>query len=364
MRSAVGHWARRGFLAAALTLSAFAAEVQADVAVAIDAGTGHLMLDGLSSAERDRLMSDTSRVTLQVAGLGASQGMPLKISETADGLQVKPRFALRAGATYHLQLDLGSGEQAFEIALPAAEATTPRLAAFAPSQAVLPANTLRLYLTFSEPMALGALRDAVTLMRSDGTEVDSPFLTLGPELWDKGQTRVTLLFDPGRIKQGVGPNLSHGAPLVAGESYHLVIGKGLRSTKGVPLAQDITVAFRVGPAEARAIVTEDWDITPPKAASQTPLSVAFDRIMDEGPVRRMITLQDANGKAVQGHVHTDGGGWSFVPDHPWTAGEYALRIDPALEDIAGNAVHQAFDAPEGTIGTVQRVVTLPVSIGG
>ena len=360
---AVSLWLRRGLFAAVLSLTALASGAIADVTAQYDAEQGVIVLKGLEDATRERLLSDPALAKLQVVGLGALQGTPVTINEVAGGLHISPRFSLRAGTDYVLHIDLESASQVFNISIPAPNVPAPRLAAFTPSQSVIPANTLRLYLSFSESMARGNLRDAITLSKSDGTKVDSPFLALGPELWDKAQKRVTLLFDPGRIKQGVGPNLSHGAPLEAGESYHLVIDGSLESAEGVPLGDDVRMTFRVGPAETRAINPLTWHVLSPKAGSQVPLSIAFDRIMDVGPLHRMITLQDSSGQPVPGTVQTDGGGWSFVPDQPWAAGDHKIKIAPELEDVSGNAVHQAFDAPQGTIGVSQEAVTLPVQIG-
>ncbi|MEL6688821.1 MAG: hypothetical protein AAFP28_00765 [Pseudomonadota bacterium] len=305
--------------------------------------------------------TDADEFVLQVSGLASSRGMPFSVTASSSSLRIKPRFALRPGTDYTLKLPDG---RTLAIAVPAQDAPSPKLVGFAPSQAVIPANTLRLYLHFSEPMARGQMRDAVRLLREDGTQVPSPFLTLGPELWDPTQTRVTLLLDPGRIKQGVGPNSHVGAPLEEGESYRLTVAEGMKSAAGEPLAQDTAIAFRVGPAERRAIAPETWQILSPPVNTRAPLTVAFDRIMDTGAVRRLIVLEDMNGDRVPGNVETDGGGWSLSPASNWTSGTYRLVIDPELEDVAGNTPGVPFDAEAGTIGTVQKAVHLLVVIGG
>jgi len=48
--------------------------------------------------------------------------------------------------------------------------------------------------------------------------------------------------------------------------------------------------------------------------------------------------------------------WQFVPERPWHEGEYALRVDAALEDIAGNSVAHVFDADLGADTTGARAV--------
>ena len=36
--------------------------------------------------------------------------------------------------------------------------------------------------------------------------------------------------------------------------------------------------------------------------------------------------------------------WQFVPDAPWYAERYQVRVHPALEDLSGNRVGHVFDA--------------------
>lgn len=363
MRS-LKHTVRRGFLAAVLALGVLPQVANAESTASFDEATGAITVEGLKQVDRAELLFDPARVILQVQGLDATRGMPVTVAEDEAAIHISPHFALRAGTDYVLKLDLHDIVQSFDVSLPALDAPIPQLTGFTPSQAVIPANTLRLYLTFSEPMSRGALRDAVTLLSSNGAEVPNPFLTLAPELWDTTQTRATLLFDPGRIKQGVGPNVSHGAPLAAGESYRLVIDASMRSAEGVSLGQDVRIAFRVGPSEHRPIEPTAWQILPPEPGTHRPLSLAFDRIMDSGAVRRLISVRRPDGQLVRGVVETDGGGWSLLPDQPWNNGTYTITVDPELEDVSGNAVGQAFDAQTGTIGVQQNAVTLDVRIGG
>ena len=248
------------------------------------------------------------------------------------------------------------------IALPAPDANLPRLVGFAPSQAVIPANTLRLYLHFSEPMARGQLREMVSLVTAGGAPIASPFLSLEAELWDPSQTRSTLLLDHGRIKQGVGPNAAGGAPLQEGQSYRLTVSQEMRSAAGYPLGSLASVAFRVGPPERRVITPETWEILAAAAGSHAPLSLAFDRIMDSGAVLRLITLQDPGGQPVQGQIASDGGGWSLVPERTWQTGRYSLIVDPDLEDISGNTIGAPFDGAAGTIGVQTEPVILTIEI--
>lgn len=353
------HLVRQAILAA-LTLLPLSAV--AEVTARFDRVAGTVLIDGLEPHERARVLADPALLRLQVTGLQARRGMPVSVAEADAAVVVKPRFALRAGTDYTLIIEDEGKSRILVISVPAPKAPKPTVIAFAPSQSVIPANTLRLYLEFSTPMARGQVRRAISLWRGDGTKVESPFLALGPELWDRSQTRVTLLLDPGRIKQGVGPNLERGAPLEPGETYRLVVSDEMESAAGVPLGTVAEVVFRVGPAERRAITPETWQVLSPPAGSQAPLTVAFDRIIDSGTSRRLLQVQDANGQMVRGQIVTDGGGWSLTPEHPWRSGTFRLVVDPQLEDVSGNTPAAAFDARAGAIGAEKAPVVLTLDI--
>lgn len=355
----LGSFMRQALLAACITLPL---PSMADPSVYFDAASSVVRLIGLDAAARAEVLSDADALRLNVASLKTARGMPITLAEQGGDIVVSPRFPLRSGTDYVLRLDLAGASYELNLALPVAETSPPELIRFSPSQAVIPANTLRLYVTFSEPMARGQLRDVVTLMTSDGVIVQSPLLNLEAELWDRSQTRATLLLDPGRIKQGVGPNAQAGSPLQPGQSYRLVVSGRMESASGVALGGDVTLGFRVGPAESRAIDPEGWQILAPAAGSHAPLAVAFDRIMDSGAVRRLLRVQDNAGNALHGQVTTDGGGWSFVPEQAWQAGVYHLIVDPELEDVSGNTIGAPFDAAPGTIGADQEPIILTIDI--
>lgn len=357
--SAFGHMVRQASLAA-LTLMPLSA--LAEVSAAFDARTGQVIVTGLTRGERAALISDPDRLRLRIKNTASERGMLVTLDGQPDALAVEPRFPLRHGVHYSLDLNLMGEDLALSLILPAAKAALPTVTGFSPSQSVIPANTLRLYLRFSEPMARGQVRKALRLLQEDGREVDSPFLNLDTELWDPSQTRVTLLLDPGRIKHGVGPNSRVGAPLRQGERYRLVVVGTMTSARGAPLGENVEVTFRAGPPEQRAIAPGNWSVEIPPAGSLAPLSVAFDRIMDSGASRRMLFVEGPAGERIKGRISTDGGGWSIFPERPWSIGSYSLHIAAELEDISGNTVSAPFDAPAGTMGTADASISLAVEI--
>ena len=69
-------------------------------------------------------------------------------------------------------------------------------------------------------MSRGEVYRRVRLVGEQG-DVDLPFLELGEELWDPEGRRLTLLFDPGRIKRGLKPREDAGQILQPGKRYAL-----------------------------------------------------------------------------------------------------------------------------------------------
>ncbi|MBO9453402.1 Ig-like domain-containing protein [Tropicibacter sp. R16_0] len=340
--SAIRFMVRQAMLAALLLPPiSGAAEVHAE----FDATSGSVIVSGLDEKERRELTGSPSEIYLQHAAADSSRSMALSLRTEGQTLFIDPRFGLRPGAGYIVRFR----DFETEIAVPGDEINTPELLWHAPADAQVPANMLRLYLMFSEPMARGQVRGSIWLERADGSRVDSPFLNLHAELWDRGQRRLTLLFDPGRIKQGVGPNQTDGAPLEVGESYRLIVADTMASAEGAPLGDRLVLPFRVGPALRTAVRPDDWLITSPEPGTSVPIAVTFDRAMDRGASARLINILDGSGTKVPGTVATDGRTWRFVPKMPWPAG-VRLRVDPDLEDISGNSLRAPFDAIANTIG--------------
>lgn len=305
-------WMVRKTLFAALFLVPHAAI--ADIATRFDTTSGTVVVSGLDGAGLAAVLAEPTRLRLQAVTVESGRGMMVVLTRDDDSLRITPQFPLRPGAPYALSLDLPDGAQFNgEIALPLPHAAAPRVTEFAPSQAVIPANVLRLYLTFSESMAAGQAAGAIHLYRQDGSLVPSPFLNLQTELWDRSQTRLTLILDPGRIKQGVGPNIAAGAPLRPGESYRLVVSGYMNSAAGMALGADHVSAFRVGPANRHALTPENWHVLLPSGRTLSALTISFDRILDDGAVRRLLRILDQEGQPLRGWVASDGQTWSFTP---------------------------------------------------
>jgi hypothetical protein len=222
-----------------------------------------------------------------------------------------------------------------------------------PSGNVLPSNILRLYIYFSAPMSRGQAGRRIHILDDNGKVLQGAqavFLP-GEELWDPNFQRLTMTFDPGRIKRGLTSNQSIGPPIAEGKRYTLVIDRDWEDARGVPMVEGFRKSFRGGPAERNPPDPKQWQITPPKAGTIGPLVVDFPNPMNYPLLQRMLTVSGARAR-VTGMVSVDHqeAQWRFTPHEPWRAGDYELIVDTAIEDLAGNHIGQAFD-----IDTFERV---------
>ena len=272
-------------------------------------------------------------------------------------IRFEPRFRFAAGVAYRVEIDtsaLGDREPGgpqsasltYRFALPAEnhERTT-RVTGVYPSVARVPSNLLRWYIETSAPMEPGNALRHVHLMDEAGRDVPGAFLALDEELWDPERRRLTLLFDPGRVKRGVRTNVESGAPLIAGRRYHLIIDDGWTDGTGAQLASRFDHAFEAVEADRRSPEPDRWRLSLPRASTRAPLRVSFGEPLDHALATRMLAVFDPDGERVPGAGTLAEGDstWSFTPSLPWLAGDYSLRVGGALEDLAGNNVVRVFD---------------------
>ena len=264
-----------------------------------------------------------------------------------DGRVVfRPRFPLAPGTVYRVRFEPNAGEPIeAEFDIPLADAPATRVVAIYPTTATVPVNLLKMYVTFSAPMRFGEAYAHVRLLDSEGEVVPDAILEVLEELWDPERRRLTLLFDPGRIKRDLEPNLTLGLPLREGESYVVEIDAAWRDGLGRPLAAGFTKAFSVGDADRTTPDPTRWKITAPRAGSGDPVDIAFPEPMDRALLDHMIVVVGPSGEVLDGRVEVDAAetAWHFVPSRPWPAGDYTLDINPDLEDLAGNNLAHLFD---------------------
>lgn len=273
------------------------------------------------------------------------------VSDSA--LEFEPMFPLDPGREYTVRFDprrLATPHRdsmlVKVVSLPARTdvAPTTTVTSIYPTNNEVPANQLRLYVTFSAPMSRQPGIDYVHLVDEHGQEVKHAFLPLAADFWNPDHTRYTLFLDPGRVKRGIVPNEQMGRPLQSGRAYALVIDSAWRDANGLPLAKSFRYEFRAGPAVEHGIDLAAWRIAPPRAGTRDTLSVTFGRSLDHGLLQRALGVE-RGGQPLTGDVTipTAEVQWKFVPKAAWSAGEHRLVVLSILEDVAGNRIGRAFE---------------------
>jgi hypothetical protein len=111
------------------------------------------------------------------------------------------------------------------------------------------------------------------------------------------------------------------------------------------LKADFEKKFKVVAADREPPNPLRWKITPPKAKSRDPLTIAFDEPLDHAIVQRVLRIADPNGAHVAGAFKLDAldRTFTFTPNDRWTAGVHKLIVPTIIEDLAGNNIGKPFD---------------------
>ena len=298
-------------------------------------------------------------------------------------VKFRPRFPLVAGLDYVARLDVGrlvslaTGRESRRAPVvasfslpPVAREPTTLVSQVYPTADRLPENLLRFYIHFSAPMGRGEAYEHIRLLDTEGRRVDGVFLEIREELWDPGMRRLTVFFDPGRIKRGLRPHLEVGTPLSAGAGYRLLVDPHWRDAAGQPLAAGFEKAFTVHAADRESPDPADWQIVAPTAGGRQALEIRFPEPLDHGLLRRVVQVRDAKGERLAGEVEiTDQERlFRFTPHQPWPAAEYAIQVETVLEDLAGNNLKKVFDldlaAPPRPATEDRETISLPFTVAG
>lgn len=260
-----------------------------------------------------------------------------RVEESA--LIFEPRFPVQPGVKYEASFHADPpARRTFEIA--AGQRTPPKVVAVYPSSGHLPENQLKMYAHFSAPMSRGSAYQRIRLLDEGGAPVELPFLEIEQELWDPAGRRLTILFDPGRIKRGLLPHQDVGPPLHPGHRYTLVIEPGWPDATGTPSVSVFRKEFAVVDADREPPDPSRWKIRQPQAGTVTPVTVTFPEPMDHALAGALLGIDGVAGKVDLDDQETV---WRFTPAQPWRRGTYSLTFDTALEDLAGNRIGRAFD---------------------
>src|SRR5215831_7337105 len=180
---------------------------------------------------------------------------------------------------------------------------TPRVVLVQPSGPKVPANLLRISISFASQVE-GPLLPRLSLLRADGSQVEAPFLE--QQLWSPSGRILTVLLHPGRVKTGLKAHDEKGPILSVGDDVALALD-------GIPIKR-----WSVGPADEIGPIVSAWRLSPVRVDSKQPLVVLLDRAID-GRNSDYLAIADVRDRRVAGRAQlTDGERrWTFTPSAPW-----------------------------------------------
>jgi len=343
-----------GFLVITGTLIR-AADTAAPVVLRFEPASANPLAITLIAEARDSALWPTDAVALLSRaaqpwfGLWLGEGKPGTVplagtySLAGAQLRFRPSLPLLPGQTYTARLERpGLSLRAEHRTAAPAPAAAPKLLSIYPTSDRLPANHLKFYLVFSEPMESGVFLQHCRLVNAREQAVEAPFRET--ELWSPDGRRLTLWFHPGRQKTGVNLNVEFGPVLTEGGDYRLVIDGRWPSARGAALGGDVSKFFHTVPPLHEQLNVKNWQVHPPAAGTREPLRVAFPLPLDWATLQRQLRVTTAAG-AVSGVISVERGEqeWRFVPERPWRTGPHELRVGTAIEDHAGNSLARPFE---------------------
>lgn len=289
-------------------------------------------------------------------------------SESGGVITFTPRFPPSPGvqlrATFHVNqstVEATFGEAAKAIA------PTTTVARLYPSADEWPENTLKMYLEFSAPMSAGEAWTHIRVIDDQGRVIVEPFVEIEQELWDAAGQRLTVLFDPGRIKRGLIDNTESGPPLVAGRTVTIEVDPTWRDAGGAPLVEKFSRTIRVTPAVREVVHVKHWRVDAP-ATPASDLVVTFDRPMDHALARRAISVtRDGSRAGGKISIEKNETEWRFTPNEAWAPGDYFLAVDGVIEDLAGNRPGKMFDVDTADLSQsteAAAVTAIPFTVRG
>ncbi len=216
--------------------------------------------------------------------------------------------------------------------------TLVRVEAVYPTASELPENLLRFYVYFSKPMRPKTTNSSIKLVDEGGQYVENVFLPTQSGLWSSDRRRLTIYFNPGRVKSGLQANNTFGLAIRSGQRYSLVIEGSAQALDGSTLRHSFTKTFRVTNPDRGSPSPCDWELSQPQRDSMDPLEVTLDEPLDHTSLAFHVRVLDKHGVAVRGRIRLSQNEqrWSFTPQSSWRSGPYWLRVAAELEDLAGN----------------------------
>ncbi len=326
-------------------------QATSDQPVTFDQASGGIRLSlakiDLASFDLD---SKQGQQLVQVYVADRKQSVLGQLTKHDQYLLFKPRFPFPTGVDYRVVFNRQwidtTVEDPIEFKLSGkpTEDQIPATCQVLPNLNRFPQNVLKVYLQFDQPMRRGGYQH-IHFEDSSGKRIEDAYLEIAEELWSRDGQRLTLLFDPGRIKRGLARHEAMGLAFQVGKSYTLVVSQDMKTRTGASLTSEIRKQFSIVDCDRTQPAINRWQIASPKTATRDPLTVTFDEPMDVAMLQHSLTITAADDQSVPGQVQVskDGSVWEFHPDQPWTSGTFQLSAYERLEDLAGNSLLQPFE---------------------
>lgn len=270
-----------------------------------------------------------------------------KWEKVGDTQYFRARFSFQQGKKYWVKwLDSNRQESIHTFVVPIRQALkSPSLSAIYPSADRWPANQLKFYLQFDQPMREEVALQYIQLLDEQGVVVERPFLEMGQELWDHDHRQLTVWFDPGRIKTGLIPNQRYGPPLHPDRTYQLKIRSGFPAKNGKVLEEAVVKTFQTIDKDNTRPNPGQWKLELPMVGTHQAIKLVFPESLDFGMLRTGLWIENEAGEIIGGRpeIGLEERSWRWIPTSTWEAGFYHLRIDDDLEDLAGNNLQRLFD---------------------
>lgn len=216
-----------------------------------------------------------------------------------------------------------------------------------PTSDTLPENLLRFYIYFSKPMRRENILSSIYLTDSKGQKIEGVFLENRFNLWSSDSTRLTILFDPGRVKTGLVAHKTMGRALTPGRDYKLVIDTSAKDFEGCTLMHSYEKVFSVIGADFSVPDIRLWSLSKPVYGSYDDLVIDMNGYMDHLSLAYRIRIIDADKEVVGGELRLaqNEQQWILAPEEQWNKPPYTVEVEPVLEDIAGNRITGLFEQP-------------------
>ncbi len=290
-------------------------------------------------------------IVQRLPGRDESDQAPVTVAgkwlEESGVVVFRPKYPFREGMNFQIveKSDSASPTVQWSFLIPKPNYKPPQILEIRPVSNQWPENLLRVYVHFNRPMARGESAKRIQLQDATGRALIQPFLELDQELWDRDGKRLTLLFDPGRIKSGLKPREEDGAILENGHRYTIVVTKGWPDSHGMATEKTYEQNINVGPADRNPVDPRLWKIKPPLAQGGAALEIQFSDPVDTGMAIRLISILESGECPLDGRaeISADGLVWKFIPSVKWSPGLHYIEVDPALEDPSGNQLGRPFE---------------------